>query len=61
MSLEITGMDDVEDVIVFHAGTAAENGKINTSGGRVLSVTAMGDSLVEARDKVYKQIEKISC
>ncbi|MBP1927128.1 phosphoribosylamine--glycine ligase [Sedimentibacter acidaminivorans] len=57
---EITGLDLVdEDVIVFHGGTKLSEGKILTDGGRVLAVTALGDTIEEARNKVYKNIEKI--
>ncbi len=57
---EITGLDNLDDdVIVFHGGTRAENGKIITDGGRVLAVTAMGKTTEEAREKVYKNIPKI--
>jgi len=57
---EITGLDNLDDdVIVFHGGTRTENGKIITDGGRVLAVTAMGKSIDEAREKVYKNIPKI--
>jgi len=56
----ITGLDAVsDDVIVFHAGTKNDNGTILTSGGRVLNVTAVGDSLVDAREMVYREIQKI--
>ena len=52
---EITGLDQVpEDVVVFHAGTAiGEDGKIVTSGGRVLGVTATADTLDEAIVRAY--------
>jgi len=57
---EITGLDLVdEDVIVFHGGTKLLDGKILTDGGRVLAVTSLGDSIEEARNKVYKNISKI--
>lgn len=56
---EITmdGMDD--GIIVFHAGTARKDGKLVTSGGRVLGVTALAPTLREARDKAYANIEKV--
>jgi len=58
---EITGIDSIDDeVIVFHAGTKEKDGKIFTNGGRVLNITALGSSLVEAREKAYQTIEKIS-
>jgi phosphoribosylamine--glycine ligase len=46
--------------MVFHAGTKSAEGKIITSGGRVLNVTAVADSLGRARDRVYEEIRKIS-
>ena len=50
----ISGLDQVaDDVEVTHAGTALENGKIVTAGGRVLNVTAFGSTLGEARERVY--------
>ncbi len=58
----ITGLEDVEkiqNVIVFHAGTAEKNGKIVTAGGRVLGVTALGNDIGEARKKAYSAVEKI--
>ncbi|MCM8829637.1 MAG: phosphoribosylamine--glycine ligase [Candidatus Omnitrophica bacterium] len=58
---EIKGLKEIEnlDVILFHAGTKRENGKILTAGGRVLSITAMGNTFPEARDKVYKAADII--
>ena len=59
--LPITGLDTVDDdVMVFHAGTKANNGAICTDGGRVLTVTALGRNIAEARDKVYRNISRIS-
>lgn len=60
---EIFGIDEaekMENVMVFHAGTKAENGKLVTAGGRVLGVTALADSLDEAIKTAYKAVEKIS-
>ncbi len=60
----ITGVDDanqMEDVTVFHAGTALnEAGQLVTSGGRVLNVTAMGDTFEEARKRAYQACELIN-
>ena len=59
---EITGIEEAEkdpDVVVFHAGTDIKNGKLVTSGGRVLTVTAVGDTLKEAKEKAYRAVEKI--
>jgi phosphoribosylamine--glycine ligase len=47
------------DVTVFHAGTKKMGNKVVTSGGRVLNVTALGDTLEEARQKVYSNAKKI--
>lgn len=56
----ISGLDSVsDDIMVFHAGTKNDGGAIVTSGGRVLNVTAVGDSLIDARERVYNEIEKI--
>lgn len=58
--LPISGLADVpEDVIVFHAGTAKQNGQVVTNGGRVLNVTAMGSTLEEAVSRAYAGVEKI--
>ncbi len=57
---EIFGIDDVDsDVIVFHAGTKFNDGKIVTNGGRVLAVTCLADSVEKAREKVYKNVKRI--
>lgn len=58
----ITGLDDVkqmEDTVVFHAGTAYDGQDIMTAGGRVLGVTALGKDIKEARDRAYEAIGKI--
>lgn len=60
---EIKGIEEAEkqqDIIVFHAGTRYEDGKYYTAGGRVLGVTAIGDSLDGAIKKAYEGVEKIS-
>jgi phosphoribosylamine--glycine ligase len=59
----IHGLDDVasmKDVMVFHAGTARENGRFVTKGGRVLGVTALGDTISDAIDRAYAAVDKIS-
>jgi len=56
--IAIGKLDD--DMIVFHAGTAIQDGKLVTSGGRVLGLTSLGASIDEARDKVYRNIKNIS-
>jgi len=55
----ITGLDQVEQSVVFHAGTKLADGQIVTSGGRLLGVTALGKDIAEARAKAYADIEKI--
>jgi phosphoribosylamine---glycine ligase len=58
---EITGLDDAvrEGVMLFHAGTKRENSRLVTSGGRVLAITSVAESLKEAREKAYRAAEKI--
>ncbi len=56
---EITGLDDVTDSFVFHAGTKVQDGKLVTSGGRVLGVTATAPTLDEAIRKAYADVHKI--
>lgn len=56
---EITGLDTVQDAIVFHAGTATKGGKLVTDGGRVLGVTATAPTLDEAIRKAYADVRKI--
>ena len=58
---EISGLDGSDaSSIVFHCGTSAKDGKVVTSGGRVLSVTGVGADLREAVDRAYDRIGKIS-
>jgi len=55
----INGLNNIEDALVFHAGTKFDQeGNVLTSGGRVLSVVATGKSYEEARQKAYKEMEK---
>ncbi len=56
----ITGFENVEDSIVFHAGTKLENNQIVTNGGRVLAVTSYGNDFKEATKKSYQNIEKLN-
>ena len=59
----IEGLDaaaEVDDVVVFHAGTAEKDGRVVSSGGRVLGVTAIGHTLQGAIDKAYLAVGKIS-
>lgn len=55
----ILGLNNVDDSIVFHAGTKSEGDKIITAGGRVLAVTSYADSFKEALKESYKSIDKI--
>ena len=55
----ITGLEKISQSIVFHAGTKITDKGIITNGGRVMAITAMGDSLSEALGKVYNDIDKI--
>ena len=60
--LPIHGLDEaasMEDVFVFHAGTADRDGEVVTAGGRVLNVVALGRDLAEARDRANAACEKI--
>lgn len=56
---EISGIDEVKDSIVFHAGTKTENGKVVSNGGRVLAVTSYGNNFEEAVKKSYQNIGKL--
>ncbi|NEC82706.1 phosphoribosylamine--glycine ligase, partial [Streptomyces sp. SID7958] len=60
----ITGLDEVAaqdapDAYVLHAGTRSEGGAVVSAGGRVLSVTATGKDLAEARDRAYRAVGRI--
>jgi phosphoribosylamine--glycine ligase len=59
--MEITGLEnvDAENTMVFHAGTKKQNGRLVTSGGRVLGVTGLGASIEEAINHTYAQVERI--
>jgi len=59
----ISGLDaatSCDDVVVFHAGTALKDGKVVTAGGRVLGITAIGDTLQGAIDAAYKVVRLIN-
>ncbi len=57
----IRGIDaaEADGAMVFHAGTAMADGQLQSSGGRVLAVTATGADLAEARERAYRAIERI--
>lgn len=60
--LPITGIADADamnDVKVFHGGTRMDGEQLATDGGRVLSVTALGDTIVDARRRAYQAMDKI--
>ncbi len=59
----IRGLDaaaSMQDVVVFHAGTAAKDGEIVNSGGRVLGVTALGDTVAAAIDRAYQGVAAVT-
>ncbi len=59
----ISGLDENGQCVgaeIYHAGTKADNGRLVTSGGRVLGVTAAGNSLEQALERAYKAVEGIS-
>ena len=55
----ITGFENINDSIVFHAGTKTENGNVVSNGGRVLAVTSYGSNFKEAIKKSYQNIAKL--
>jgi phosphoribosylamine--glycine ligase len=60
--LPITGIADADamkEVKVFHSGTRMDGRQLLTDGGRVLSVTALGDTIIDARRRAYQAMEKI--
>ena len=56
----VTDADATDDVKIFHGGTAKRAGRLVTDGGRVLSVTALGDDLAAARARAYEAVAKIN-
>lgn len=56
----ISGLENVEGSIVFHAGTALKDNQVVTNGGRVIAVTSYGDSFQEAIKKSYQNIAKLN-
>ena len=60
---EVSGLEaagEIEGVVVFHSGTAERQGRVVNAGGRVLSVSATGPSIAEARDRAYEAIGRVS-
>ena len=56
----ISGLEALTDITVFNAGTAMKDGKLVTSGGRVLALSSMGETLADARGRVYSRIDRVS-
>ena len=56
----ITGCEQVEDAYLFHAGTTLESGRLLTSGGRVLTISATGHDMKEALDTCYRNLGLVS-
>jgi len=56
---EINGLENINESIVFHAGTSLNEDKVLTNGGRVMAITSFGENIQEALDKSYSSIEKI--
>ena len=56
---KISGLDEVRDAVVFHAGTRQEGDSVVTSGGRVLGVTATGPTLKNSIDRAYTAVRQI--
>ncbi len=57
----LSGLDRAEEegALVFHAGTALRGGEVVSAGGRVLNVTALGESVAEARERAYRAVDRI--
>ena len=56
----INGLDNINDSLVFHAGTKFENGQVLTNGGRVMAVTSFGNTINAAIKKSYQNIDKLA-
>ena len=57
---EITGLNNITDSLIFHAGTKINNDKLKTNGGRVLSIVSSSESMKEALNKSYLNTKKIN-
>ena len=57
---EISGIDAIDESLVFHAGTTLKEGKVVTNGGRVMAITSFGDNFKTALSKSYENVEKLS-
>jgi phosphoribosylamine--glycine ligase len=56
---EITGLNNVDGSIIFHAGTKEKEGKVLTDGGRVIAITSFGNTFQEATKKSYENAAKL--
>jgi phosphoribosylamine--glycine ligase len=56
---EITKLPNIADTQIFHAGTAQSGGSLISTGGRVMTVTGIGEDLTQARDRAYRAISQI--
>lgn len=57
----VKGLDQVsDDVLIFHAGTRQDNGRVVVDGGRVLNVVGIGQSVDEARDRAYEAVDVVA-
>lgn len=55
----ITGLEDINSGLIFHAGTILDDHSVLTNGGRVLNIVSIGNTIEDARCEVYKNIDKI--
>jgi len=59
--LPVSGLERVDpNIVLFHAGTKMDGGKIYTAGGRVLTVASTGKTIAEARERVYLNLPRVS-
>ena len=59
-NIEINGLNDIKNCIVFHAGTKLNGSKVFTNGGRVLNVTARGENAKSAIENAYEGVFKLN-
>jgi len=55
----LKNLEEMKDIIAFHAGTKLQDEKVVSSGGRVLGITAWADTIFKAKEKAYEGVEKI--